>query len=114
VEPGAVIQHCAKKVFLVLSVRTGNPTAVLATDINRQAECHLGYPGAVLAVRVIVFDEQAVVFVDACDLRPVDRRSGADQRSGGGIEVAAVLRLAQRIDSTCSATSCSLAVQVVL
>src|ERR1700722_6373001 len=114
IEPRAVVTHCTDEALLVLSARAGYAAAVFAADIDRNAECHFGYAGAALAVRVVVFHHDAGVFVNARHPGPVYGSSRSHQRPGGGIGVAAVLRLAERVDRSHDAITSFLAVQIVL
>src|SRR5580658_1634638 len=101
-EPGTIVEHHAEEILLVLSVRTGDAAAVFAADVHRIGESHFGYTGAAQAVRVVVFHQDAVVLVNALHPRPVDRSTRPQVRSGGGVGIASVLRLAKRVHGPCT------------
>src|SRR3984957_4864268 len=114
IEPRAVVAHRTDEALLVLSAGTADAAAVFAADIDRNAECHFGYAGAAVAVRIVVFHHDAVVLVNALHPGPVDGSSRSHQRPGGSIGVAAVLRLAERVDRSHDAIASFLAVKIVL
>src|SRR3984957_4176911 len=96
-EPSTIVEHHAEEVLLVLSARAGDAAAVLAADIDRIAECHLGDAVPPFAVPVIVFPQDPIVLVNALPSRPVDGSARPYVRSHGGVGIAAVLRVAQRV-----------------
>src|ERR1700678_2469435 len=113
-EPGAVIEHHAEEVLLVLSAGTGDAAAVFAADIDCIAERHFRYAVPALTVGVIVFHLDAVVLVNTLHPRPVDGSACAHVRADGGVGITTVLRMAKRVYGPGSGWVIRLTVQVIL